>query len=221
MIVETTLDLDLQKQAETALVRGLTSEGPKLNASQGALVAMSHDGAVRAMVGGKSYDESSFNRAAEAKRQPGSAFKAFVYLAALEHGHQPNDEVIDGPVTVGNWTPGNYEGEYEGPITLARALAHSSNSAAVQLANEVGPAEVVRVAHRLGVTDRLNPVPSLALGTSEVSPLELTAAYLPFANGGYAAPAYAVLGIRTASGNILYRRTSPKSAARHEPGSRR
>ena len=209
LIVETTMDLDLQRDAETALVRGLTREGPKLNASQGALVAMSHDGALRAMVGGKSYDESPYDRAAVAMRQPGSAFKAFVYLAALEHGHRPNDEVVDGPVTVGNWTPGNYEGEYEGPITLARALAHSSNSAAVQLANEVGPAEVVRVAHRLGVSDQLNPVPSLALGTSEVTPLELTAAYLPFANGGYAAPAYAVLRVRTATGKILYERASP------------
>jgi penicillin-binding protein 1A len=212
MIVETTLDLDLQREAETALVRGLTSEGPKLNASQGALVAMSHDGALRAMVGGKSYDESSFDRAAEAKRQPGSAFKAFVYLAALEHGHRPNDEVVDGPVTIGKWTPGNYEGAYEGPITLARALAHSSNSAAVQLADEVGPAEVVRVAHQLGVWDHLNPVPSLALGTSEVSPLELTAAYLPFANGGYAAPAYVVLRVRTAAGKTLYERASPGPA---------
>ena len=210
LIVETTLDLDLQRNAENAVVRGLATEGPKLNASQGALVALRHDGALLAMVGGKAYDESSFNRAAEAKRQPGSAFKAFVYLAALEHGHSPDDEVVDGPVTIGNWTPGNYEGEYEGPITLARALAHSSNSAAVQLANEVGPAEVARVAHRLGVSDHLNAVPSLALGTSEVTPLELTAAYLPFANGGYASPAYAVLRVRTATGKIIYERNSPK-----------
>jgi penicillin-binding protein 1A len=129
-----------------------------------------------------------------------------VYLAALEHGHRPGDEVLDGPVTIGNWRPGNYEGEYEGPITLARALAHSSNSAAVQLTNEVGPQEVARVARRLGVSDQLNPVPSLALGTSEVTPLELTGAYIPFANGGYATAPFAVLRVRTVDGRILYQR---------------
>jgi penicillin-binding protein 1A len=206
LIVETTLDLDLQRDAENALVRGLQREGPKLNASEGALVSMTPDGGLRALVGGTSYDDSPFNRAASAKRQPGSAFKPFVYLAALEHGHRPTDEVMDGPVTIGNWRPGNYEGEYEGTITLARALAHSSNSAAVQLADEVGPAEVVRVAHRLGVSDQLNPVPSLALGTSEVTPLDLTAAYIPFENGGYAVSPYAVLRVQTAGGKILYER---------------
>ncbi len=206
LIVETTLDLDLQREAENALVRGLQREGRKLKVSEGALVSMTPDGALRALVGGTSYDDSQFNRAVDAKRQPGSAFKPFVYLAALERGHRPADEVIDGPITIGNWRPGNYEGEYEGPITLARALAHSSNSAAVQLANEVGPDQVVRVARRLGVWDALNPVPSLALGTSEVTPLELTAAYVPFANGGFASPPFVVLRVHTASGKILYQR---------------
>ncbi len=204
LIVETTLDLDLQREAEMAVSRGLAAVGRKLKASEAALVSFSSDGALRAMVGGMSYDESQFNRAADAKRQPGSAFKPFVYLAALEHGHRPGDEVFDGPITIGNWSPGNYEGEYEGQITLARALAHSSNSAAVQLANEVGPAEVVNVAHRLGVSEPLNAVPSLALGTSEVTPLQLTSAYIPFANGGFGAAPYAVLRIRTASGKTLY-----------------
>lgn len=204
LIVDTTLDLDLQRQAENALVRGLQREGPRIQAGQGALVSIGHDGALRALVGGAAYDESQFDRAVDAKRQPGSAFKPFVYLAALEHGHHPGDEVEDGPVSIGNWHPGNYEGEYEGTITLARALAVSSNSAAVQLANEVGPPEVVRVAQRLGVTDPLNPVPSLALGTSEVTPLELTAAYVPFANGGYEVTPYAVMRVRTAGGRVLY-----------------
>ena len=184
LIVETTLDLDLQRSAENALAAGLAKDGPKLAATQGALVAMAPDGALRALVGGRSYDESSFNRATEAKRQPGSAFKPFVYLAALENGHRPDDEVVDGPVTIGKWKPANYEGAYEGAITLAHALAHSSNSAAVQLTNEVGPEAVVRVAHRLGVSATLHAVPSLALGTSEVTPLELTAGYAAFANGG-------------------------------------
>jgi penicillin-binding protein 1A len=214
LIVETTLDLDLQRDAESAVTRGLRIDGRKLNASEAALVSLSTDGALRAMVGGTSYDESPFDRAAEANRQPGSAFKPFVYLAALEHGHRPSDEVFDGPVTIGKWSPGNYEGEYEGQITLARALADSSNSAAVQLANEVGPAEVVRVAHRLGVSEMLNPVPSLALGTSEVTPLQLTSAYVPFANGGFGAAPYAVLRIRTGSGHIVYERRAAADPAR-------
>ncbi|HEX3486383.1 MAG TPA: penicillin-binding transpeptidase domain-containing protein, partial [Micropepsaceae bacterium] len=154
----------------------------------------------------RSYDDSSFNRAVDAKRQPGSAFKPFVYLAALENGHRPSDEVFDGPVTIGKWKPGNYEGEYEGNVTLAHALAHSSNSAAVQLTNEVGPAKVVRVAHRLGIADELHPVPSLALGTSEVTPLELTSGYAAFANGGIGVAPYAIVRIRTASGKVLYKR---------------
>jgi penicillin-binding protein 1A len=206
LIVETTLDLDLQRNAEKALDTGLAKDGAKFAASQGALVAMTPDGALRALVGGRSYDDSPFDRATDALRQPGSAFKAFVYLAALEHGHRPSDEVVDGPVTIGNWSPGNYEGEYEGAITLAHALAHSSNSAAVQLTDEVGPAAVVRVAHRLGISATLHAVPSLALGTSEVKPLELTAGYAAFANGGVAVVPYAISRIRTATGRVLYQR---------------
>lgn len=206
LIVETTIDVDVQRLAEYALTRALDKDGAKLGASQGALVAMTPDGALRALVGGRSYDDSTFNRATDAMRQPGSAFKAFVYLAALEHGHHLDDEVFDGPVTIGNWKPGNYEGAYEGNITLAHALAHSSNSAAVQLTNEVGPAQVVRVAHRLGIADKLLAVPSLALGTSEVTPLELTSGYAAFANGGIGVVSYGIVRIRTASGKTLYQR---------------
>src|SRR6266566_2771085 len=210
LIVETTLDLDLQRSGENALAAGLAKDGPKLAATQGALVAMAPDGALLALVGGRSYDDSSFNRATEAKRQPGSAFKPFVYLAALENGHRPDDEVVDGPVTIGNWKPANYEGAYEGEISLAHALAHSSNSAAVQLTNEVGPETVVRVAHRLGVAGKLLAVPSLALGTSEVTPLELTAGYVAFANGGNGVMPYGIVRIRTVSGKVLYRRSDPR-----------
>ncbi len=209
LIVETTLDLGLQRSAENALAAGLAKDGPKLAATQGALVAMAPDGALLALVGGRSYDDSSFNRATEARRQPGSAFKPFVYLAALENGHQPDDEVVDGPVTIGKWKPANYEGAYEGEITLARALAHSSNSAAVQLTDEVGPAAVARVAHRLGIAGKLLPVPSLALGTSEVTPLELTTGYVAFANGGNGIMPYGIVRIRTVSGKVLYQRREP------------
>jgi penicillin-binding protein 1A len=212
LIVETTLDLDLQGAAEKALTAGLTREGRRLSANQGAMVAMTPDGAVRALVGGRSYDESPFNRATEAMRQPGSAFKPFVYLAALEHGHKPGDEVFDGPVTVGNWRPDNYEGEYEGTITLAHALAHSSNSASVRLTDEVGPATVVSVAHRLGINAALHAVPSLALGTSEVTPLELTSGYAAFANGGTGVAPYVITRIRTISGKVLYERPGTSAA---------
>jgi penicillin-binding protein 1A len=206
LIVETTLDLDLQRQAERALVSGLAKDGPKLNARQAALVAMTPDGAIRALVGGRSYDASPFDRATDALRQPGSAFKAFVFLAALERGHRPGDLFVDGPVTIGNWNPGNYEGKYEGNITLARALARSSNSVAVQLTREAGPAAVATVARRLGINSELQAVPALALGTSEVTPLELTAAYATFANAGQAVIPYVIVRIRTASGKTLFRR---------------
>lgn len=206
LVVETTLDLDLQNAGEQAVASGLAKEGPALAVSQSALVAMTPDGALRALVGGRSYDDSSFNRATEAMRQPGSAFKPFVYLAALEHGHHPADTVVDEPVTIGNWTPDNYESNYAGTITLGQALARSSNSASVRLTTEVGPRAVVRVARRLGIASELHAVPSLALGTSEVTPLELTAGYAAFANGGMGVLPYAILRIRTVSGKVLYRR---------------
>jgi len=209
LIVETTLDLDLQNAAEDSLEKGLAAEGKRLAASQGALVALAPDGAVRALVGGRSYDESGFDRAIEAKRQPGSAFKAFVYLAALENGHSPEEEIFDGPVTVDSWKPDNYEGAYAGNITLSRAFANSSNSASVQLTREMGPQTVVRAARRLGIGSALHAVPSLALGTSEVTPLELTAGYATFANGGIGVKPYEIIRIRTPSGRIVYRRQDP------------
>ncbi|MGQ0740792.1 MAG: transglycosylase domain-containing protein [Alphaproteobacteria bacterium] len=206
IIVETTLDLDLQRAAERALEAGLAKEGVTLGARQGALVTMTPDGAVRALIGGRAYAKSPFNRATEALRQPGSAFKAFVFLAALERGHTPEDEVFDGPVRIGKWAPGNYEAKYEGTITLARAFARSSNSVAVQLTNEVGPTAVARVARRLGITSEMDTVPALALGTSGVSPIELTAAYAAFANDGAGVIPYSILRVRNASGRTLYAR---------------
>ena len=206
LIVETTLDLDVQRTAELALADGLETDGALLDADQGALVAMTPQGAVRALVGGRSYDDSQFNRATDAYRQPGSAFKPFVYLSALERGWRPEDRVFDGPVSIGDWTPENYEGEYEGDITLSYALARSSNSAAVQLTNFVGPETVARTAHRLGVTADLLAVPSLALGTSEVTPLEMVTAYAAFANGGTGVSPFAITRISTISGIVVYER---------------
>ncbi len=207
LIVETTFDIEAQAEAERAVRAGLDAEGDKLGASQAALVAMTPDGAVRAMVGGRSYEQSPFNRATDAIRQPGSAFKPFVYLAAFEHGHTPDELMNDGPVDIHGWKPSDYEGKYEGEISLERAFAKSSNVIAAELTAEVGPREVVRTAKRLGITSPLEAVSSLALGTSGVTPLELTSAYVPFANGGHGVIANGILRIRTQSGKILYQRS--------------
>ena len=147
---------------------------------------MTPDGAVRALVGGRDYAESQFNRAVAAKRQPGSAFKPFVYLTALERGLTPETVREDSPVSVKGWKPENYGHEYYGPVTLTQALALSLNTVSVRLTLEVSPQSVVRTAHRLGIASKLEPNASIALGTSEVSVLELVGAYAPFANGGFA-----------------------------------
>ena len=147
---------------------------------------MTPDGAVRALVGGRNYVENQFNRAVAAKRQPGSAFKPFVYLTALEHGLTPDTVRDDRPIELKGWRPENFNREYAGPVTLTQALAHSLNSVSVRLTLEFGPTAVVRTAHRLGIASKLEPNASIALGTSEVSVLEIVSAYAPFANGGIA-----------------------------------
>jgi penicillin-binding protein 1A len=204
IMVETSFDLDAQTMAERAVAQGLAAEGGKFNASQAALVAMTPDGAVRAMVGGRDYGGSGFNRAADAVRQPGSAFKPFVYLTALEHGHTIDEMVNDGPVDIHGWRPTDFEGHFKGRIPLIEAFADSSNSVSAQLTAKVGPREVVRTARRLGIVSPLSAVASLALGTSGVTPLELTGAYAAFANGGNGVQPFGVVRIRTRSGRILY-----------------
>jgi penicillin-binding protein 1A len=157
-------------------------------------------------VGGRSYADSPFDRATDATRQPGSAFKPFVYLTAFEHGRVPTDTMNDEPIDIRGWKPSDFEGHYEGAITLERAFAKSSNSVAAQLAAEVGTRAVARTAHRLGITSDLMEVPSLALGTSTVTPLELTGGYAPFANGGDGVIPYGIVSIKTRSGKVLYER---------------
>lgn len=206
LIVQTTFDLQMQELAERAVALNFAQYAAKLNAGQAALVAMTPDGAIRAMVGGRHYGDSPYNRAADARRQPGSAFKPFVYLTAFEHGRKPDDIMDDGPVDIHGWKPSDYEGHYEGDITLTRAFAKSSNVVAAQLIVEVGPKAVARTAHRLGITSSLLAVPSLALGSSAVSPLELTAAYAPFANGGEAVTPHGILSIKTRSGHAIWAR---------------
>ncbi|HVW74141.1 MAG TPA: PBP1A family penicillin-binding protein [Rhizomicrobium sp.] len=205
IIVETSFDLDAQAMAERTVSQGLAAEGQKFNASQAALVAMTPDGAVRAMVGGRDYSTSGgFNRATDAVRQPGSAFKPFVYLTAFEHGHTIDETVNDGPVDIHGWKPTDFEGHFKGPIPLIEAFADSSNSVSAQLTAEVTPREVVRTARRLGIVSPLSAVASLALGTSGVTPLELTGAYAAFANGGIGVQPFGVVRISTRFGRILY-----------------
>jgi penicillin-binding protein 1A len=208
IVVETSIDPALQGAAEHALADTLAQKGEKLEVGEGALVAMTPDGVVRALVGGKSYAESQFNRAIAAKRQPGSAFKPFVYLTALEHGLTPDTVREDAPIAVKGWKPENYEHEYFGPVTLTQALANSLNTVSVRLTLEFGPAAVTRTAYRLGITSLLEPNASIALGTSEVSPLELVAAYAPFANGGFGISPHVVERVRGADGKTLYARSS-------------
>jgi penicillin-binding protein 1A len=170
---------------------------------------MTPDGAVRAMVGGRNYAESQFNRAVTAKRQPGSAFKPFVYLAALERGLTPDSVREDRPIDVKGWKPENYSRKYLGPVTLTQALAHSLNTVSVRLTMEVGPKAVVQAAHRLGIASKLDANASIALGTSDVSVLELTSAYVPFANGGLAVAPHVVSRVRATNGRVLYQSRGP------------
>lgn len=204
--VTTTIQPRLQAAAEKALEDELAAKGVKFGVSQGAVVALDPGGAIRALVGGRDYATSQFNRAVVAKRQPGSAFKPFVFLAAIEKGLTPDTLRTDGPINIKGWRPENYSREYFGDVTLTQALSLSLNTVAVRLGQEVGPARVAAVAHRLGVASELKPIPSLSLGSSEVTPLELTAAYAPFANGGVAVQPYVIQRVRSASGKPLYQR---------------
>lgn len=207
LVVVTTLDPALQRLAEAQVERLLAEEGEARGVAQAALVTMEPDGAVRAMVGGRRYGASQFNRAAQARRQPGSAFKAFAYLAGLEQGLAPDSRFVDGPISIGNWRPGNYEDKYYGEVTLREAFARSLNSVAVQVTQRVGPKNVVETAQRLGITSPLAATPSIALGASEVSLVELTAAYGVFANDGYGVWPRGIEEIRTKTGEVLYRRS--------------
>ena len=207
LVVVTTLDTKLQRLAENQVEQLLAEDGVGRDAAQAALVSMEPDGAVRAMVGGRNYGVSQFNRAVQALRQPGSAFKAFAFLAGLESGLSPASKFVDGPVAIGNWRPGNYNDRYYGEVTLREAFARSLNSVAVQVTQRVGPKVVADVAHRLGITAELAATPSLALGASEVSLLDLTAAYAVFDNEGYGVWPRGIEEIRDTKGEVLYRRS--------------
>jgi penicillin-binding protein 1A len=207
LTVRTTLDPQLQVEAEAAIDDTLARYGARDAVSQGALVALAPDGAVRAMVGGRDYGHSQFNRATQAQRQPGSAFKPFVYLAGLEAGLRPTDRFVDAPIRIGNWQPRNYLNRYQGEMSLAEGLAQSINTIAVQVAERAGIPRVIATANRLGITSELAQDASIALGTNEVNLLELVSAYAPFTNGGMGVLAYGFSEIRDSNGKIVYRRS--------------
>jgi len=212
LVVETTLDLTLQTAAERSVRRILDRDGSK-GVQQAALVAMDGEGRVRAMIGGASYADSQFNRAVDARRQAGSAFKPFVYLAAVEAGYRPTTPVVDQPVRIGNWSPRNYSGNFIGQTTLANAVAQSTNTVAASVADEIGRDSVARAARRLGITSNIGLQPAMALGAVEVSPLEMATAYDAFANGGRRVEGHGISRIRTPQGRVIYQR-----GAREETG---
>jgi len=207
VVVSTTLDPALQGMGERALVDELVQRGEKFGVSQGAFVAMTPDGAIKALVGGKSYAESQFNRVIAAKRQPGSSFKPIVFLTALERGLTPDTVRDDAPLSIKGWNPENYSRKYAGPVSLKNALAQSLNTVSVRLCLEVGPRAVVSTAARLGIRSKLEPNASIALGTSEVSPLELVGAYASFANGGLGVLPYVITEVKTREGETVYARS--------------
>jgi penicillin-binding protein 1A len=214
LVVHTNFDAAIQDAARTSAIETLKKSGRKMHAHEAAVVVMKPDGAVVALVGGTDYADSPFNRATQAHRQPGSAFKPFVYLAALESGLTPWDTRSDEPVDINGWTPTNYGGRSYGTLTLADALAHSVNTITANLAQEIGVSNVVQAAMRLGIESPLVANASLALGTSEVTPLELTRAYAVFANGGLKVYPYFVTAVEDHGGHLLYQRKPPEDPER-------
>ena len=195
VVLRATLESRLQSTVEARLGALLAGPGVRVGATQAAAVVLdANTGAVRAMVGGRNYADGAYNRATLARRQPGSAFKPFVWLTALQHGMKPDDTVLDAPLHIGNWSPVDFEPGFRGEVTLEQALALSLNTCSVRLEMKVGgPAIVAATAHHLGITDKLPDLPSLALGTGEVGLLEMTAAYATFFNGGHLVTPHAIL----------------------------
>ena len=219
LVVRTALDNNIQKRAQTAVEDNIRTYGKQFRVSQAATVVMETDGAVRAIVGGRDYGESQFNRATDALRQPGSSFKSYVYAAAILSGRfKPTSMVVDSPICIGNWCPRNYGGSFAGRVPLSVALARSLNTVAVKLSVDIGDgrgqwdkarsgrAKIVDLSRRMGLTTPLNDTVSLPIGAAEVKVIDQTAAYAVFASGGMSAPPYGAVEIRNSAGDIIYRR---------------
>lgn len=208
LIVETTIDAGLQRRANAVVQSYLDDKGKALLASQAALVALDADGSIRALIGGRSYADSQFNRATKARRQPGSVFKPFVYLTALERGIKPDTVTYDLPLTIDGWSPRNDNNQHVGALTMRQALAQSVNTVAVRLGNDLGISQVADTARRLGIQSELREDPSLSLGTSEMTLLELTQAYGVLSSGGTEVEPHVIRRVRLNTGRVLYARTA-------------
>jgi penicillin-binding protein 1A len=217
IVVETTLDLPLEAAGGDE-AKDVAARFKSRGVEQAALVTLNEEGAVRALIGGVDYQTGPYNRAVEAHRQPGSAWKPFVYLAALEAGRTPQTMVVDEPVTIQGWTPANYEPEFLGPITMETAFAKSINTVAASLADQVGRDVVAADARRLGITSPINTDPAMALGTTNVTPLEMAQAYDALGNGGQKVEAYGVEQVRVVGGSVIYRhRPAPRPQVVNNP----
>jgi penicillin-binding protein 1A len=226
-VVRTALDSNMQKVADAAVENSLRQYGQEYHATQAASVLMENDGSVRAMVGGRDYGASQFNRATDAMRQPGSSFKPYVYTTALMHGYKPTSIVVDAPICLGNWCPHNYGGGYGGSMTLIQALTHSVNTVAVRLSVSVGDgnpklgrSRIIETARKFGIKSPLPDTPSLPIGADEVNVLEHTGAYATFPNLGKAVTPHAILEVRTGAGELVWRfdRDGPKPRQVIPPG---
>ncbi len=205
LVIKLSLDLRMQAAAQKAVDNGIATMGKDRRASEGAALLVENDtGAIRAMVGGRNYLKSQFNRATQARRQPGSSFKMFVYAAALEDGMTPGTVRFDMPITIGSWRPRNYGGEYRGPVTLSEALAESLNTIAAQIGTEIGVDKVTALAHEFGVKSPLHNYPSITLGSDEVTLLDMTTGYGVLAKGGLQMNPYMIEEIRNSKGDLLY-----------------
>lgn len=219
IVVRTTLDRKLQRDAEVAVRSGLAVDAKVKGAVEGALIAYENDGAIRAMVGGRSYLGSQFNRATQAKRQPGSSFKPIVYAAAFENGVTPSTRFIDQPIDIAGWKPTNYDNQYRGSMRVTEAVAKSINTIAVQVSEKIGRKKVIEMARRLGISSEIPAGEAgIALGGFSATLEELTAAYIPFADGGKGVRPYAILEIADGRGKVLYRRNERTPAPVVEKG---
>lgn len=208
--VRTTLDQNLQQKAEKILREAIIAN-QKNNVHEGAVVVLDYSGAIKALVGGIDYAKNQFNRATQALRQPGSAFKTFVYITALQHGFEPEDEISDLPVQIGSWKPENFNKKYEGMVSLDFAFSNSLNAATVNLSKHFRLSDIIKNAKKTGITTKLKNAPSLVLGTSEVKVIDMATAYLSIANGGFAAWPYAITEIVEKNGTALYEHLDDES----------
>ena len=211
-VVRTALDPNLQRAADLAVENSLRQYGQEYNAHQAAAVLMDVDGSVRAMVGGRDYGASQFNRATDAMRQPGSSFKPYVYATALVHGIKPTSIVVDAPICLGNWCPHNYGRSYRGAMTVIQALTHSINTIAVRLSvmigngnAKLGRAKIIKTAQAMGITTPLPDTPSLPIGADAVNLLEHAGAYATFPNLGLRVTPHAILEARSGTGKLIWR----------------